>query len=311
VTAPLLGSTRRIFDLALGRAGMPLGVKAIVNELNGAGCQHRGKPFHISAVHRILTAATYTGVHHFNRHEAKTGRSKEPDQWIAVTMPQIIPAEDFELVQSSLKARSPKRMPPRVVGNPTLLTGIARCATCGSGMTLRTGKSGRYRYYTCAGCAQKGKTACLGRSISMAALDGMILEHLADKLFTPERLRVMLDAYIARSAEADSQRRERLAHARRRHGGAGQDQPVAGHGRAGPDECQRPHPQGAAGHRQAGPAGADRAGRAAGGGGRKRRSGDHRGAAGTAIDRDPGRAGERRPGLPQSLHAVLRRAGRG
>ena len=205
----------RIFALALGRSGMPLGVKAIVNELNGAGCQHRGKPFHISSVYRALTATTYTGVHHFNRHEAKTGRSKEPEQWIAVAVPQIIPTVDFELVQASLKARNPKRMPPRVVGNPTLLTGIARCATCGSGMTLRTGKSGRYRYYTCADCAQKGKTACAGRSIAMAALDGMILEHLADRVFTPERLRVMLDAYITRSAEADGQRRERLAQARR------------------------------------------------------------------------------------------------
>jgi hypothetical protein len=54
---------RRIFDLALGRAGLPLGVKAIVNRLNAEGCRHRGKPFHISSVHRILTAATYTGLH--------------------------------------------------------------------------------------------------------------------------------------------------------------------------------------------------------------------------------------------------------
>jgi DNA invertase Pin-like site-specific DNA recombinase len=38
---------RRIFDLALGRAGMPLGVKAIVNRLNEAGHRRRGKPFHV------------------------------------------------------------------------------------------------------------------------------------------------------------------------------------------------------------------------------------------------------------------------
>ncbi len=114
-----------------------------------------------------------------------------------------------------MRSRSPKRVPPRIVGNPTLLTGIARCGTCSSGMTLRTGKSGRYRYYTCAGCAQKGKTLCPGRSISMPALDGMVLEHLADRLFTPDRLQVILQAYIARSVEADSHRREQLAQARR------------------------------------------------------------------------------------------------
>src|SRR5271166_1535296 len=96
---------RCIFNLALGRAGMPLGVKAIVNHLNGSGCQRRGKPFHISSVHRTLTATTYTGVHHFNCREARTGRSKEPELWIAVPVPQIIPPEDFEQVQASLRSR--------------------------------------------------------------------------------------------------------------------------------------------------------------------------------------------------------------
>ncbi len=125
-------------------------------------------------------------------------------------MPQIIASEDFEQVQTSLRSRNPKRVPPRAVGNPTLLTGIARCATCGSGMTLRTGKSGRYRYYTCAGCAQKGKSICPGRSVSMAALDGMIFEHLAARLFAPERLQIILEAFIVRSAEADTNPSSRI-----------------------------------------------------------------------------------------------------
>lgn len=215
VHEPEAAIVRRIFDLALGGCGMPLGVKAIVSRLNAEGQRNRGKPFHISAVYRILTAFMYAGVHHFNRREARSGRAKGADQWIAMAVPAIISTEQFEQVHANLAARNPKRTPPRVVGSPVLRTGIARCATCGSGMTLRTGKSGRYRYYTCAGAAQKGTTLCAGRSIAMAALDGMVLEHLADRLFTPERLAVVLDAYIARSAEADQARRERLAQARR------------------------------------------------------------------------------------------------
>lgn len=100
-------TVRHIFDLALGRAGMPLGVKAIVNQLNAAGCRHRGKPFHISSVHRILTATTYTGVHQFNRREARSSRSKAPEQWIALTVPRIIASVDFEQVQTSLRSRNP------------------------------------------------------------------------------------------------------------------------------------------------------------------------------------------------------------
>jgi DNA invertase Pin-like site-specific DNA recombinase len=110
---------REIFDLALGRAAMPLGVKAIVNRMNGLGHQNRGKPFHISSIHRILTATTYIGVHHFNRREARTGRRKEPGEWVALKVPQIIETEDFEAVQASLHSRNPRRVPPRVVGNPT------------------------------------------------------------------------------------------------------------------------------------------------------------------------------------------------
>jgi hypothetical protein len=134
------------------------------------------------------------GTHHFNRRDSGSGQKKAPEQWVTIGMPPIVTADEFDRVQEILKSRSPKRAVPRLVGNPTLLTGIARCGTCGSGMTLRTGKSGRYRYYACAGCAQKGKTKCPGRSIAMEALDGMILEHLADKLFTSERLEVILQA---------------------------------------------------------------------------------------------------------------------
>src|SRR5690348_3095902 len=90
-------------------------------------------------------------------------------------VPEIILKERFKRVQATLHTRNPKTTPPRVVSRPTLLTGIARCATCGSGMVLRTGKGGRYRYYTCASSAQKGKTACKGRSIRMELLDDAVL----------------------------------------------------------------------------------------------------------------------------------------
>ena len=93
----------------------------------------------------------------------------------------IVPKEDFERVQATLAARAPRSTPPRAVNCPTLLTGLARCKTCGAGMTLRTGKGGRYRYYVCAGRAQKGVTACPGQSISMDALDGMVLEALTEQ----------------------------------------------------------------------------------------------------------------------------------
>ena len=78
-------------------------------------------------------------------------------------VPPIVSEAEFEAVQRSLKARSPKMMAPMAVGGPTLLTGICFCACCGGAMTLRTGTSsvGReYRYYTCSTKARQGATGC-------------------------------------------------------------------------------------------------------------------------------------------------------
>jgi hypothetical protein len=49
----------------------------------------------------------------------------------------------------------------------------------------------------------------------MPTLDSMVLEHLADKLFTRVRLEVVLQAFIARSADADASRRQQLGQAKR------------------------------------------------------------------------------------------------
>jgi hypothetical protein len=70
----------------------------------------------------------------------------------------------MHVVQALLKTRSRALTAPRIVSGPTLLTGICFCAACGMAMTLRTGKSGRYRYCTCSTKARQGETGCRGRS---------------------------------------------------------------------------------------------------------------------------------------------------
>lgn len=109
---------------------------------------------------------------------AKSGERKPQDQWVAVEVPPIVSREDFGRVQESLAARAPAWSHPRVISSPVLLTGIARCATCGGGMTLRTGKSGRYRYCTCASAAHRGKAVCPGRSVPMDDLDQLVIGAL-------------------------------------------------------------------------------------------------------------------------------------
>jgi site-specific DNA recombinase len=78
-------------------------------------------------------------------------------------------------------------------------------------MTLRTEKSGRYRYYTCATYAQQGKAACKGRSIPMDKLDTLVTERLADRPLTPGRVGKLLEGLMMqRQASKDEDHASRL-----------------------------------------------------------------------------------------------------
>ena len=200
-------TVRLIFKLYLlgdGSSGA-LGVKEIVKWLNGRGYRTRtGKSFGVGQVHRLLTNTIYIGRWKFNQASSKTGDRKADNEVVEIPVPTIIEPDTFDQVQRQLRARSPKRQAPRVTTGPILLTGLAVCATCRGGMTLRTGtsKGGRvYRYYTCSSCATKGKTACKGRSIAMQKLDTLVTEHLLERLFRPERVAAILGSLTAHRAE--------------------------------------------------------------------------------------------------------------
>lgn len=186
-------------------ASGPLGIKEITKRLNAAGYRtKRGARFGVGTLHGILTNPVYVGEWTFNKRESKTLRQKPATEHITIAVPPIIERASFDTVQSTLKARNPRVEAPRVVTGPILLTGLAVCASCEGGMTLRTGtsRSGRvHRYYTCSACARSGKVACKGRSIRMDTLDELVVEHLTDRLFTTERLTELLTSITGNRAE--------------------------------------------------------------------------------------------------------------
>lgn len=83
---------------------------------------------------------------------------------------------------------------------------IARCTGCGSAMILNTGKGSTYRYYSWSEAMKQGKIACPGRRIRMDRLDEMVLGHLSEQLFAPDRLTELLKGYMLEAREL----RERL-----------------------------------------------------------------------------------------------------
>ena len=202
-------TVRLIFQLYAtgdGKSG-PLGVKDTCKWLNSHGYRTRlGSAFGVGPVHWILKNACYvTGKWPYGVRSSRTGLLHDPSDVVDIPVPIIIPMDLFEQVQARLAANNPKQTPPRVVNGPTLLTGLAVCATCGAGMT-RTGTTRgqrRYTYYSCAGCQQKGKSVCKGRHVPMLKLDALVLQNVKERLLVPNRLVTILDGIIARRSRQE------------------------------------------------------------------------------------------------------------
>src|SRR2546421_251658 len=115
----------------------------------------------------------------------KTRERKPETEVVDMAVPPTVDPTEFEAVQMLLKSRSPAMVAPRIVSGPTLLTRICFCAGCGGAMTLRTGKSGRYRYYTCCTKARQGATGCPGRTVPMEKVDNRVAEYIEQRLLQP------------------------------------------------------------------------------------------------------------------------------
>ena len=199
-------TVRHIFKLYLegdGTSG-PLGVKETTKWLNSHGYRtRRGSNFGVGPVHKILTNACYaTGLWPYGKRDSRNGGQHDPSTIVEIPVPVLIELEVFQRTQAKLGQNNPRTTPPRVVNGPSLLTGIAVCASCGAGMT-RTGTARRgksYSYYSCAGCQQKGKSVCKGRHIPATVLDGIVISNLKQRLLTPDRLAALLRSLADRQA---------------------------------------------------------------------------------------------------------------
>jgi site-specific DNA recombinase len=194
-----------------------MGVKSIAKHLNAAGIRTRdGGRWGVGAVHSVLTRTTYIGRHRFNTRFWKTRKRKPEKEVVEMAVPAIIDTAEFEAVQTLLKTRSPALTAPRIVSGPTLLTGICFCAGCGMAMTLRTGKGGRYRYYTCSTKVRQGETGCPGRTVPMDKLDRVVAEHIEQRLLRPKRLQQILSSVFNRREERAERRTAHIAELRKR-----------------------------------------------------------------------------------------------
>src|SRR3569833_3403234 len=181
------GIVRMAYILYLhGHEGRAMGIKEIANHLTAAGLLMRGRPWRIQKVHNLLSDPLSRGEYCFNVIDSKEGKKRAPAEWVVSQIPAIIDAATFEAERHKREAHAPNKPRARIKAAPTLLTGLLKCGICGSGMTLVTGKSGRYKYYKCTRRQSQGNHACTSSNLAMEKLDEQVLNGLANKVLAPD-----------------------------------------------------------------------------------------------------------------------------
>ena len=144
---------RRIFDLTLqGRTSLN-----ILRTLNAEGIPSpNGKQWRKTTVHKILANEAYTGTLVWGL------RSRDGQEPVRVedAFPAIVTQQEFQRVRKLLESRAPAITHPRRAASPYLLSGLAKCETCGKALTAAEAKSGRYTYYVCQSILKQGSGSC-------------------------------------------------------------------------------------------------------------------------------------------------------
>jgi site-specific DNA recombinase len=189
---------KSIFEMAASGEGYG----GIVKKLNASGAKTKnGKPFGKNSIHEILKNEKYTGTYVFNRTTRKhlgkrnNHKSKTDDKIIKIpgAIPEIIPFEQWQQIQETLKSR--KHLAPRVNDKAVyILTGKLFCGKCGGAYTGFGTVAGRnktyYRLYRCVNKRQN-KT-CDNKDVRKEVIENYVLDHI-EKTFNEKNINKLMN----------------------------------------------------------------------------------------------------------------------
>lgn len=189
---------RRIFRLArFGKDGLVMGMKRIAEELNASGLQHRGTKWTIRHVEMVLENSACIGELVTFKRNSHTNRPHPREEWVTTQIPAILGRDEFDAVHRVLATRRPPNTDNRAAQVPTLLTGLLICGRCNKGLTLATGKSGRYKYYRCASKQKISPSACSCPNLPKERLDRLVLTALIERVLSTERVAGIMGELMA------------------------------------------------------------------------------------------------------------------
>jgi len=114
-----------------------------------------------------------------------TAKRRPQEEWIAVSVPEIVERETFDLVQQKL-SHNRKFASRNNKSHRYLLRALVSCGACGRSSPARTSWDGR-SYYVCRGHSEVvSEQRCRARHAPGARLDELVWEDLCEVLTHPE-----------------------------------------------------------------------------------------------------------------------------
>ncbi len=194
---------RRVFDMVLqGKS-----ILDVTKTLNAEGIPTtNGKKWLKTTIHTMLSHEAYTGTVVWGAN-AKDGA---PPVRVEDAHPAIVSKRDFQKARKLLRSRAPKKVNPRRASSPYLLSGIAKCETCGKAMTAAEAKSGKYTYYICHSLLKRGKGACKTPRLNAKNFEKLIVNEIRENVLTESNIRDLVKLLDEEMDGVARDQRERL-----------------------------------------------------------------------------------------------------
>ena len=135
------------------------------------------------------------------------------EEWTGIPVPALVDEETFDRVQQRLADN--KRFASRNTKVPSLLQGIAACASCGYGYyrtTTTTSAGNKIYYYRCLGSDDyryQGGRVCQNKPVRADYADKVVWDHVTALLADPALIRAEIGKRLERTRTSDPVTRKR------------------------------------------------------------------------------------------------------
>ncbi len=203
---------RRIFDLCAAGNGYSRITKLLNAERALAPRPQQGRPrgWSPSTVYKVLHRSLYHGEVVWNKTRKRNADGKtsptarRESEWLRLVKPELRIVSDtaWQKVQTRLRglrrtSTTTGRRPPRDIESKYLLSGFARCATCGGTLSVVSRCHGKKRafFYGCLAHAKRGETVCDNALVlPIERIDRAVQATLSKDVLRPAVVRALIES---------------------------------------------------------------------------------------------------------------------